>query len=248
MLRQFDPFRIALGLEPGVRFWDMVAKNSDIDTGTVPETVWAAGGLATFRSAAAIVEVVSDSADDAAAGTGARTVTIYGLDANYVEIEETITLNGTSAVDGTKLFLRINSAEVATAGSGKTNAGNITLRDNGAGTTRAYIVAGHGHTQLGVYTVPAGKTLLFDGFYVTSRDNTGVVRYANINVYETHNAAGGARHIAWTLGVSGVFESPFTIPHPIPEKTDLEFVVTTVASNNTIVSIHAHGALCDQYL
>lgn len=81
--------------------------------------------------------MLSDSVNDTAAGTGARTVFISGLDSNYDVISETVTLNGTSAVQTVRSYLRVNSFLIMSAGSGKTNAGSITLRVTGGGSTQA---------------------------------------------------------------------------------------------------------------
>ena len=51
-----------------------------------------------YLAAASLLQVSSGSANDTAAGTGARTVTIVGLDANYNVISETLTMNGVTPV------------------------------------------------------------------------------------------------------------------------------------------------------
>lgn len=64
----------AAGAVPHVRMIDVVFRNPDVDTVTVPETVWPLGGLVALRATAAVVEVVSSDAADAAAGTGVSSV------------------------------------------------------------------------------------------------------------------------------------------------------------------------------
>jgi len=238
----FDLNRLALGRIPGVSYVEWIARNADVDVLSVPETIWPAGGLYSFRSAAAVLEVVSSSAADDAAGTGARTIRIHGLDEDWKPVIETIIMDGTTPVLGLLEFLRINFVEVWTVGSGGTNAGNITVRDASAGTTRSYIALGRGHSEDGVYSVAADNTFLFDGWYATVRDadNTS---YADIDFMETHNADGGATHVGWSFSVDKVFGSPFTIPHVFHEKTDIEMRVTAVFGNNSIVAFHAHGLL-----
>ena len=90
--------------------------NPDIDDSL--ETIWAEGGLYSYLSAASVLKISSSSTDDASAGTGARTITISGLDANYDEISESITLNGQTAVNTTQSFLRVFRLTVDTAGTG----------------------------------------------------------------------------------------------------------------------------------
>lgn len=128
---------------------------------TTDDDVWSAGELAggpaniTWPAAAAALSFVSTDAADAAAGTGARTLLAKGLDANYEEIEETVTMNGLTPVVTTKLFLRGNLYEVASAGSGQKNAGAISVT-HGA-TIIGGILAGKSRSAQSHYTVPAGK-------------------------------------------------------------------------------------------
>ncbi len=55
--------------------------NPDVDE--ILETIWAEGGLYSYLSAATVLKVSSSSTNDTSAGTGARTVELFGLDANY---------------------------------------------------------------------------------------------------------------------------------------------------------------------
>lgn len=73
---------VALGrYAPGAFYIDKVGRNPDVDAATAPEGVWNGGGLYTgFNAVAAqTVTVVSSSANDAAAGTGMRSVRLIGL-------------------------------------------------------------------------------------------------------------------------------------------------------------------------
>lgn len=90
--------------------------------------VWSAGGAISFPASATTTLLVSSSANDTAAGTGARTVRVTGLDANFKPIVEIATLNGTSNVTLANSYLRINLVEVVTAGSGLSNAGTISIK------------------------------------------------------------------------------------------------------------------------
>lgn len=87
-----------------------------------------------FPAAAATTTVVStDTADDAdvgggTPGTGALTVTIFGVNDAGAYIQETVSMNGTSAVTCSTDFRIVLRAYVATAGTGKTNAGRIDIK------------------------------------------------------------------------------------------------------------------------
>lgn len=106
--------------------------------------------------------IVSSSAADASAGTGARTVRIFwvSLDGTTSGSED-VTLNGTTAVNlvtTTKCF--IERMEVLTVGSGGSNAGIISLKTGaaGAGTTVGTIAAGDNRTFWAHHYVISGKT------------------------------------------------------------------------------------------
>lgn len=146
-----------------------VCENTDVDTATAPEDVWGGGGLYTGFPADSVTPekfaVFSSSANDTAAGTGARTVLITGLDSSYNEISETITLNGVTPVLTANTYRRFVRAQVLTSDGTPTNsafnAGTITIRYQ---TTTAYVFsvmpAGYNNTREGNYTIPAGYSAL----------------------------------------------------------------------------------------
>lgn len=106
-------------------------------------------------------EIVSSSANDAAAGTGTRTVDICYIDANYALTCTLVTMNGTTAVPvgvlGARMILWM---EAVTGGTGGVSAGNISLRISGAGATWEYIKAGGNKSLSGRFMVPDG----YEGF------------------------------------------------------------------------------------
>jgi len=87
----FEPFelQVSRGQIQGHRNVTVFGFNSDVDQTQV--SVWPLQSLITFPSTALQMTVSSTSADDTAAGTGARTVVVQGLDANYNEVTETVT-------------------------------------------------------------------------------------------------------------------------------------------------------------
>jgi hypothetical protein len=198
--------------------------NPDIDDAL--ETVWAEGGLYSYLSAATVLKVSSSSTADTSAGTGARTVQLYGLDADYNEINETVTLNGQTAVNTTNSFLRINRMLVRTAGTGGTNAGVIyagtgTVTTGVPANKYATIAIGDGQTLMALWTVPAGFTLYIyqtDVTVATTQNN----KYAKISLV--------ARPLGEVFQVKDLFvktESQTTIEYAFPlkfeEKTDIEY-------------------------
>lgn len=99
----------------------------------------------------------------------------------HAEFSSTVTLNGTTPVPFPSQAFRINSALIMSAGSSKTNAGTLTIRDAGGGTTRAIIAPGIGITQQSIFTVPAGFTLSIDSHLGCINRSTGVSRYATVS-------------------------------------------------------------------
>ncbi len=130
--------------------------NPVITANALPETVWTAGGLypwSGFASGPLAMTVESTSTDDDGlpAGTGAQIVQVLGLDDKFRAIYSQIVMNGTTPVAcGT--FNRILAVAVTQAGSGETNAGDITV-ENG-GTVYAHMRAGDSSAQMGIFTVP----------------------------------------------------------------------------------------------
>lgn len=144
--------------------------NPDVDD--LLETVWSNGGLYSYPSAATVMTVSSASSNDTSAGTGARTIEIYGLDSDYNEISEVVSLNGQTAVNTVNSYLRINRGVVRTAGSGGVNAGALYV-GTGAVTlgvpANVYlsVALGDNHTSSALWTVPAGYTAYLHELSVT---------------------------------------------------------------------------------
>ena len=153
---------IARGAADGYAPVEVIGRRSDL--GNSEADVWTAGEASspvatrTWPTAAAALSIVSGSADDAAAGTGARKVRVAGLDVDWKQIEEVVDLNGTTPVNTTSEFLRVNFADVEQAGSGGVNAGEILVKH---GTdVQAAILAGLGRALQALYSVPADKRAL----------------------------------------------------------------------------------------
>lgn len=169
------------------------------------ESIWEGSNAYPWQTVADQLEVLSSSANDTSAGTGARTVELEGLDSSWNLLTETVIMNGTTAVTTTASFLRIFRARVVTAGTSLRNEGDITIRDQDTSTTRALITNGptssFGQSLMAVYTIPAGKTGyvininfssakdLEQEYRLMARDNT--VANAAWNVKEFMTGRGG---------------------------------------------------------
>lgn len=137
-------------------------------------------------TSATALEVVSASANDTSAGTGARQVTIVGLDGSGNIQTEDVTMNGTSAVALSNSYLRVYDFFVKNSGTyasstASSNAGVITLQGSGGGAAWAKIDVvssfGLGQSMISCYTVPAGYTAYVLGYDVLVEDAKAVDVY-----------------------------------------------------------------------
>ncbi len=238
-----DLVAVAAGLIPGVEQVYKFGRNPDIDAGAgATETVWGGGGIYAFPAAAEVLSVASaDDDDNGATAGGALTLFIKGLDANYAEISETITLSGTAASTTSNAFLRVETAYVTTAGGTDANTGALTCTNVSADTVFT-IPANQGRTTLGVYTVPAGKTAYMTTMIITvSRlaaatvDVDIMAREGGVNPFVLRG------EFASSVGESqALFQSPIVFT----EKTDIRMDATSTSAN-TQVSVSFDICLLD---
>lgn len=227
---------VARGNVPGASCILKFGMNEDIDTGSTPEEIWSYGGAYTFPDGAAVLRVNSTNAADTSTGTGARTITIQGLDGNYAEVSVDVTMNGTGNVDTTQTFIRVNRAFVKTAGSSEYNVGGIRITHQGTGTpVVAEIPATYGQTEMAIYTIPAGKSGYLTSFSGSiTKKNAGV---ATIEFWQ-RDAVNPVRRLQSTMSVSvdgtTTYSKEFNFKK-FPEKTDLYIRCSYVSANDMSV-------------
>jgi hypothetical protein len=178
-----DFYQSFFGRNPSLRCRAGAIGTTELNIYPVAQAIkWAA-----VFDAAYALDFSSSSASDAAAGTGARTVEIYGLDKDWNPQQETITLNGQTKGTGTATWRRVFGAFVQTTGSGGVNAGDIYLYKTGTGGT---ITAGVPGTLTGVavkclvgdnlgfsgiFTSPAGRRYSLSDLTVSGRAQAGTL-------------------------------------------------------------------------
>lgn len=195
------------------------------DVGTTEETIWDVGGLYSYLAAATQLKVSSSDANDDAAGTGARTVQLYGLDGSYEPIDELVTLDGQTVVTTSASFLRIFRIVVRSAGSGLKNAGVIyagtgTVTDGVPENKYAAISAGMNQTLMCAWTVRNGYRAYLKNIIVSSQGNAN--QYATVRL-----VARPPGEVFQTKEKFIVYRSLIVIPHEdisseFAEHTDLE--------------------------
>lgn len=225
--------QVGFGLVPGVSRVTALGNNPDVDTGSIPEDLWTGGGAYPWMTGATSLEILSSSVNDASAGTGARTVLIQGLDINYIEVSQVVTLNGTTPVVIPTSLFRINGAMIASAGSGKVNAGDLTIRDTGGGTTRAIVPLGYGITRQSIYTVPANNSVQIISQLFGFSEVAGGNKFARFATF-TQSPNGFYR---MPLEIAVGDEPPYRhdgIPGlTLPEKTDFCLRCTQISNDNS---------------
>lgn len=242
---KLDPL-IAVGFMPtaltaNLRRITALGNNPDVDTGSVPETIWPGGGLYPWMTGATSLEVVSTSVQDAPGGTGMAAILLTLMNTAYVESNVAVALNGTTPVAITGTWFRINGGITTTKGSGAptvgaVNAGDIAIRNAGGGTTRAIIPSGKGILRQAVYTVPAGSTLQIVSQYIGfNRGTGGVTKYMTAAGY-IQNSLGVARR-PLDISCDGEPYRHDGIPGiTLPEKTDFAMDVLSVSGENSDIS------------
>lgn len=153
-------FQVSLGQFPKYSAQNKFGYNNSV--GTTQEEVWNVGGIEAYLSTAETMNIVStDTNDDGdPAGTGAQTLTIYGLDNNWMEINETVTLNGTTNVTTTNSYLRVFRMIVNSAGATGSNVGTITATASSAASVHAQINPTDNQTLKINFSSPANKYAL----------------------------------------------------------------------------------------
>jgi hypothetical protein len=199
--------------------------------GTSNETVWIGSNTYTFPAAAAVMKISSSSNDDDAAGTGARTVLVDGLNANHERVTEVVSLDGQTQVDTTNSYIRVNKMIVLTAGSGGTSVGNIYAGTGAAVSGVPPTVVNQtgilaNETESGFYSVPAGHTA-FINMWTMSSGNTTPDEWTRFTL--RIRPFGGVFGIKaqYHIAASGIYECKAAYPLPIPEKADLEVLAAT---------------------
>ena len=199
--------------------------------------------------------MVSDDAGDAAAGVGAREVTLLGCGPapDFQFIATTVALDGLTpvTVDPIGGWFRIFRGLVGAVGAGLANVGTITVRIAGGGTSLASIEPAAGTTQMALFTFPGlgqNATVLVGGYvtgWYASVERTPPVTATfalvsrrpgesfRIEDRMTLHSQGTSTHDRTFLGLGVALVQPDDII--IPAGTDIELRVLDVSANNTMV-------------
>jgi len=207
---------VALGKSGGNSVRNIFGYNAAIGTTFVPG--WELAADYPWLTAAATMTLRWNTAD------AGYTILIKGLDANYDEIQETITLTATPVTQTTQNeYLRINDlVTVATPGGAYGNpANNIDLTNAANTETYARIRGGEGKNQASIYTVPRGYQLALlriSAFCASASLNNRTLSFRNVARLKT----GVILRVAQTEFLEQMIIDR-QVPFVYDECTDIEF-------------------------
>lgn len=186
-----------------------------------------------YPTAAEALEVLSSSANDTSAGTGATGITYTSLDDSYIEqTAVTVSLNGLIAVALTGTHFRTVSFSIDGAGSIGTNDGYIILRSVATGAIRGLIRPSFSNTLDSHYTVPENKDAYVDRFLLSTDKNNDTVVIPKYKLFgETFWRTLSEDYMYQNMVFNGFKSKP-----KLPAKTDFKFIAKSI---NTISSISA---------
>ena len=209
---------IARGLVKGTSIRNIFGYNSSVNNAFKP--LWELGSVYTYPTQNLTMDVVSTNTNDTSV-----TVKIVGLDSDYNELSETLTLNGTSTVTSNNEYFRINDV-ITIAGNAD---GNVNVTNSSV--TYARIRAGDGRNQASIYTVPANTSFYLyriDGFSATATGSQ-YVTFRN----EVTNSSNVTFRVAETTFINQM-NIQRRLPFKYDAKSDIQFQCKSSASTNEI--------------
>lgn len=241
-----DPRAASFGLEVargnvgGMSTVHKFGANPAIGTSYVPVSIGGIYRTPTPSNATTLRIKAGGNANDTAAGTGARAVTLQGLDETGAFAEETLATAGASASSATTTtfmrlfrFLVSDSGTYATATAGS-HSGNIVIENGAGGTDWGTISATgfpRGQSEIGAYSVPSGYTAYVTGIdlAVESGKPVDVIFFIRNNILDETAGYPAMRTQQRFTGIQDRAVKIFTYPMKYTGPCDIGFIgkVTT---------------------
>ena len=226
---------VALGKSGGNTPRNIFGYNPEIGTSFIP--AWELATPYTYPTTAETMTLRWNTAD------AGYTILIKGLDANYDEISETITLTASPVTQTTQnQYYRIN--DLVTVGNNNGGFGNpvndISLTNAGNTVTYARIRGGDGKNQASIYTVPRGYQLALyriSAFCASANLNNRTLAFRNVARLKT----GVILRVAETEFLEQMIIDR-QIPFVYDECTDIEFQLKGSAGTQ-FIGVFGEGIL-----
>ena len=241
-------FEVAAGNVNGHTPYNIASHADDVSTTLKTVGQYGSGQQYVYPTSASIDYVSSDNVADT------HDITIIGLDANYAEVTQTATLNGTTPVAITTPLLRVNfflnNTGTATTGTvflWDSPSGNGTEHTAGvpttASTVKAYINKSAGpsdeHHLSSVFTIPANKT----GYICFGKATVTDAKALELSYWVQEE--GKVPRIAHHIDIKdNNYDYFFKLPGKVPEKADIE-VKAEIDTGTGEVSAHYDIILVD---
>lgn len=216
----------ALGAISGIRTENISGGNAQISL-TKYLQLWGSGTEYIYETSASAMYISSTDVNDTSTGTGARTVEVRGLDSTYKLQTETVTMNGTTAVTSTKSYISIYDLTVKSSGSNNKNHGVIEAKSTTSANTICQMAANSNRSNLGVFTVEAGKTALVTGYWGSALKDKEVAFRLSVRPF---GEVFQFRHEK--VVYQSNFYFPFNPPMSISEKSDIEISAISLVGSS----------------
>ena len=204
-----------------------------------------------------VLEVNSTDANDTAAGTGAQSLIIEGLDGNFEPLVSERATNGLAVVTWPDTFIRVFGLKVGDAGSYAnqtvpSNLGELIVTTTGGGATWSKITKegtyGLGEDQIGWHTIPKGFTGFLWSKFVTpdaAATDLKVMFFRRDNCNVVAAPFSPMRLTSLEEGMQSSYGQPSVSPkEAFPEYTDIGFM-GVVSAGTAKVSVAYEILLVD---
>lgn len=224
----------ASGADSNVTAINKFGRNSAVANGGTEE-IWD-GSAAYVWPTTAVITKVSQTSDQAA--MQGELVEVQGLDANWNEVTQNVTLNAsdtTTPVTLSTALIRIFRMRVLA---------NVvidsTIRAHNTAESQDYAVisVGENQTQMAIYTIPADKVGYVTNYYAHHNPVTGQQFTSNpIRLWARDNANSYEKQLKHVVGIAedGFFQHTFNPYIKFTEKTDI-FITSSPVSGAADIS------------
>lgn len=234
---------IARGTARGCRSINKFGRNTAVGATFAPVAIGGIYRTPQVGSATPLRIKSGGNANDTAAGSGARAITLVGLNAQGEEISESIATAGASASEPTQQsFIRLFRAFVLLSGTYATqtassHAGSIVI-ENAAGTENWATIQdtdiGRAQTQIAAYSVPIGRSALISSISISSDADkkANLVLFQRQAILQTVAPYESMRLVEEFPQVSGLHQINYDTPiGPFSGLTDIGFLARSTSTS-----------------
>lgn len=237
----------AQGNVPGASIVNKFGRNAAVGTSVVPLCLGGGYRTPTPTNATTLRVKAGGDANDTADGSGAREITLQGLDETGALVTEAVATAGASASAATTTtFMRLFRAFVSASGtyatqSAGSHSGAITIENSGGTQDWAVIAATDfpaGQTQIGAYSVPLGYTAYVSDFKINveGTKTASLFFFKRGSILDETAPMPAMRLVSQYVGLDSDYTHSFTGPPKFEELTDIGFMAK-VGSGTSDVTV-----------